>query len=96
MSALHFHCFKKQAKISPQTNIIHDLSWRFFSKTWEGLQVPASLLSEQTVLINICSSVLTLCEGQQLLLGVISYSFPYILVVLICSFEYTEVQWMYI
>lgn len=58
--------------------------------------MPASLLSEQTVLINICSPVLTLHEGQQLLLGVISYSFPYILVVLVCSFEYTKVQWMYI
>lgn len=71
MSVLHFHYFKKQTKISPQTNILHDLSWRFFSETREGLQVAASLLSEQTVLINISLSVLTLHKVQQLLLGII-------------------------
>lgn len=65
-----FTTLKRQAKISPQTNVFHDLSWRF-CETREGLQVPTSLLSEGTVLINICSSVLTLHKAQQLLLGII-------------------------
>lgn len=49
--------------------------------------MPASLLSEQTGLINICPPVLTLGKPWQLLVSI--FTVPSVLI-LVCSFEYSR------